>query len=313
MAVPQLISHNANMARDNIDKYVEVFGRRRPRIYSQLGYKTEVTKMQYVKKMWEGGYGLMSVVNESSEITTSGFSTRFETDFYWVKRGYGDERSYESYEADIPGLTRKIARKLAKGAEDTRESLSANQFNNATSTGAAYLGMDDVAMVATNHWADGTTWSNRGVDTGGSTNIDVDLSAPNLELAIQKNMDVLNDMGNPDPRMGPFVLYVPTALAGLAHRLTKSQLLAQSANNDTGSFLSGNVSKVVVNPWLTDDDAWFLICANSDDHGLFMLQHGSRLVEKDIDPRHQTVAMLMTEKLSFFCEDPRGIWGSPGA
>lgn len=311
MAVPQLIEHNSNMARNNVDKYVEIFGRQRPRIYTKIGYKTESTKMQYLKKMQEGGYGLMSVVAEGGEVTTSGFATSRETDFYWVKRGYGDERSYESYETDIPGLTKKIARKLAKGAEDTRESLSANQFNNATSTGAAYVGMDAVALVSTSH-PDDVVWSNRGVDVGGSSNVDADLSATNLELAIQKLMDTPNDKGNPDPRTGPFILYVPTALAGLANRLTKelSPQLPGSANND-GNWAGGLISKVVVNPWLTDDDAWFLI--DGSENGLFMVQHGSRLVEKDVNKRRLTIAIIMTEKLSFFCEDPRGIWGSPGA
>ena len=311
MAVPQLIEHNSNMARNNVDKYVEIFGRKRPRIYTKLNYRTQPTKMQFWKAMQEGGYGLMTVVAEGSEVTTSGFETSRETDFYWVKRGYGDERSYESYETDIPGLTKKIARKLAKGAEDTRESLSANQFNNATSTGAAYVGMDGVALVSTAH-PDDVSWSNRGVDTGGSSNVDADLSATNLELAIQKLMDTPNDKGNPDPRTGPFILYVPTALAGLANRLTKElspQLPGGNAND--GNWAGGLISNVVVNPWLTDDDAWFLI--DGSENGLFMVMHGSRLVEKDVNKRRQTIAIIMTEKLSFFCEDPRGIWGSPGA
>lgn len=313
MSVPQLISHHAEMARNNVDKYVEVYGREREGKYTKLGYSTEPTKMQYVKKFQEGGYGLWSPVNEGAEITTTGFTTDYETDFYWVKYGFGDERSYESYSTDVKGLTKKIRRKLAKAAFDSKESLSANQFNNATSTGAAYLGMDNVALVSASHPYTGGTWSNRGVDTGGSSNVDVDLSATTLEQALQKLMDTVNDQGSPDSREGPFWLYVPTALAGLAHRLTKeiSPKLPGSTNND-GNWAGGMID-VLVNPWLTDDDAWFLVAKGEEDNGLFMLTHEGRLVEKDVNMRRQTVAILVTEKISFFCEDARGIWGSPGA
>lgn len=311
MSVPQLIQHNATLAHTGVEKYVPIYGNRRYKYWTKLGYDVRTTKKQFERYLQEGGYGLMNVVAEGGTITTTGFSTSRQTDFYWVKRGYGDERSYESYETDIYGLTKKIASKLAKGAEDTRESLSANQFNNMTSTGAAYVGMDGVALVSTAH-PDDVSWSNRGVDTGGSTNVDVDLSATNLALAIQKLMDTPNDKGTPDPRTGPFTLLVPTALADQAHRLTKdiSPKLPGGNAND-GNWAGGLISQVVANPWLTDDDMFVLI--DDQQNGLFMLEHGSRLVEKDIDKRRQTVAILMTEKLSFFCEDPRGVWGSPGA
>ena len=311
MSVPQVIADNAEQARKGVDKYVEIFGKNTKKAYKRLGYTMESTKQQFVKKFQEGGYGLMSVVTETDSIPTSGYSTDNETDFYWVKRGYGDERSYESYSTDIYGLTKKIARKLAKGAEDTRQSLSSNQFNNHTSTGAPYIGMDGVALVSTTHPFDGGTWSNRGVT---SSNTDADLSAVTLEQAIQKNMDVVNDKGNPDSVEGPFKLYVPTALMGLANRLTKklSPQLPGSANND-GNWAGGLITEVIADPWLTDEDAWFLISASSDENGLFMLTHEGRLLETDIDKRRQMIAQLMTEKLSFFAEDARGIWGSPGA
>ena len=302
------------MARKGVDRYVEIWGKKSKGIYSQLGYETISTDQEFYRAFREGGYGTMSEVPEGTDIPTTGFTTDKQTDFYWVKRGFGDSRSYESYSTDIYGLTKKISKKLVKGAQDTRESLSANQFNNMTSTAAPYLGMDDVALVSTAHDYSGGTWSNRGVDVGGSTNVDCDLSAVNLELAIQKLMDTVNDKGNPDSQDGPYILYVPTALAGLANRLTAklSPKFPGSDVND-GNWGGGFITKVVVGTWLTDDDAWLLIQAGEDGNGLFMLTHEGRLVEKEISKKRQIVEIFMTEKLSFFCMNPRGIWGSPGA
>lgn len=301
------------MARSGVDKYVPIFGKRRKTIYTQIGYTTDSTKMQFLKKFQEGGYGNFGVVNEGVSITTSGFFTGYSKDFYWAKYGGGDERSYESYDTDIYGLTKKISMKLSKAEEETKEYLSANQFLNMTSTGVAYVGMDGVALCSASHPYDGGTWSNRGVDTGGSTNVDVDLSAPNLELAVQKLHLVVNHKGKPDPRMGPFKLVVPTALVGLANRLVKAQLLPQSANNDP-NWAGGQISGVIENPWLDaiDPDMWMLI-AGEDENGLFMLTHGSPLTETDINKRKQLIAQLRSFKILFQCEDARGFWGSPGA
>ena len=50
--------------------------------------------------------------------------------------------------------------------------------------------------------------------------------------AIAKNMSIMNHRGVPEPVTGPFKLFVPTALAGLANRLAKSPLLPQTSDND---------------------------------------------------------------------------------
>ena len=307
--MPDTIATHAELARAGVDKFFPIFSQKQQRIYRKVGWNSERTTQQFVRMYQEGGFGYATQVNEAAAIPTDSFSTIYNKDYYWVKRGLGWKASFEKIETDQYGVTKRVAQKMAKAMEMTKESTAAAVFNNATSIAGAYVGPDGVALVSATHPYNGGTWSNRGV---GATNTDVDLSVLTLEQAIEKNMDIVNYRGVPDPVAGPFKLFVPTALAGLANRLAKSQLLPSGNNNDT-NWAGGLITEVIPNPWLTDSDAWYLVSGNQDEHGLFMLTHGGRRVSKKIYEETEEVAFFLTEKWLFHFMDARGVWGTPGA
>jgi len=307
------IANNAEVARVGVDKFYSIFKQNQNVLYPKFGFMDEKTTQEFIRMYQEGGFGYAPTVSESTPIPTDTFKTINNKDYYWVKRGLGYKCSLEKLETDQYGIMKRVSKKMARAMEATKDSTAANVFNNMTSTGASYVGPDGVALVSASHTYDGGTWSNRGVDTGGSSNVDVDLSQPTIELAIQKNMDVVNYRGIPDAVRGPFKLFVPTALTGLANRIVFSNLVAGSNANDTNKFINGLITEVVPNNFFTDPDAFLLISTSQDERGLFMLKQGSQRVTKKMYEETEEVAFFLTEKWLFHHFDARGVWGTAGA
>lgn len=304
-----LIATHAELARVGVDKWYPVYGKDKNTIYPAFGWHSEKTTQEFIRMYQEGGFSYATVVNEAASIPVQSFDTGYNKDFYWAKRGLGYRCSFEKLETDQYGVSKRVAKKMAIAMNKTKESTAANVWNNHTSTATAYVGPDGVALVSASHPYDGGTWSNIGI---GASNTNADLAADTLEDAIAKLRDTVDQKGIPDPKMGPFNLVVPNELEGLANRLVKAMKLPQSNDNDP-NWAGGQIARVVVNPWLTDADAWWLIAADQDEHGLVQLTHGSRRAQKKVYEETEEVAFFLTEKWLFHHFDARGVWGTSGA
>lgn len=307
-----LITTHSTLARVGIDKHYPVFSKMRRKVYPKIGWRdmtSELKSQQYLRIEDEGGFNYATVVNEADAIPTTSFNTGNSKDYYWAKRGLGYRASFEKLETDQYGIVQKVARKMAIAMEKTKESTAWNIFNNHTSTSTPYVGRDGVALVSASHPYDGGTWSNRGT---GTSNGDVDLAIDTLEDAMAKMRDTVDEKGIPDEKMGPFKLIVPNELWAVGQRLAKALKLPEGMNNDP-NVAGALITEVVVSPWLTDPDAWFLVEADSNEHGLFTMTHGSRRVQKKLYEETEEYAFFLTEKWLFHHADARGVWGTTGA
>ena len=305
-----LIATHAELARIGVDKFFPAFDANPDQYWQQVGWHTEMTTQEFKRMYQRGDFPLGTVVTESSPIPISSPWTGYNKDYYWAKRGIGYKCSYEKLETDQYNIVAKtVSEGMAMAMQETKESTAANVFNNATSTATPYVGPDGVALVSASHPYNGGTFSNLGT---GASNTNVDLAADTLEDAIAKMLEGKSREGKPAPRRGPFKLMVPVGLVGIANRLVKSMKLPTTADNDI-NWAGGQISGIIVNPWLTDTDAWFLISANQAKHGLVQLTHGSRRVQKKIYEETENVAWFMTEKWLFHHYDARGVWGTAGA
>lgn len=305
-----IIATHAELARIGIDGWTRVYGKDEPKVWQTMGFKPMTTTQEYLRLRQEGGLPYATVVNEAASIPVVSFNTGDQKDYHWVKRGLGFRCSFEKLETDQYKIVAKtVSEKMGLAMNKTKESTAANVFNNATSTDTAYVGPTGTALVSASQEYDGGTWSNRGT---GASNSDVDLGYQALEDALAKIHDTVDEQGIPMDIVGPFDLFVPNELVGLANRVVKSMKTAENANNDmnyAGSF----IRKIVRNPWFTDPDAWFLHSTRNDENNLIMLTHGSRRVQKKLYEETEEVAWFMTEKWLFHHRDPRGVWGSVGA
>jgi phage major head subunit gpT-like protein len=156
----------------------------------------------------------------------------------------------------LPRDVNARARALGVSAALFREKHAVSLFNGAFTDsgfdafGNPFAGPDGVGLVSTAHKrspSDSTTQSNE---------FTLALTGPNItavELAMQAFTD---DRGHLNPST-PDTLLVPPALAETARIINESQLDPTSGNNAINP--QRGRWNIVVWPWLTDTNAWFLI------------------------------------------------------
>lgn len=191
---------------------------------------------------------------------------------------------------------------LGFSMRQTKENVVANLYNRAFNS--AYVGADGKELLATDHPGQGgTTWSNE-------LAVAADFSEASVEDLIGQIMAAQNSRGLKIAVM-PQTLIVPTALWAEARRVIESTNQSGNANNDinvlNGIFPGG----VVVNPYLTDPDAFF-IRTNVDD-GLKLFQRENAVFKQDGDFDTDNLKYKSYERYSVGWTDPRGLFGSPGS
>jgi hypothetical protein len=96
-----------------------------------------------------------------------------------------------------------------------------------------------------------------------------DLSATSLTQAL---VDLQNqtklESGQLAAPITDLILYVPPDLEFMADRILESAGLPGVADNDRNPIKSRRSWKLIVNPYLTDTDAWFILAANKKLHGI---------------------------------------------
>lgn len=202
-----------------------------------------------------GSFGLVpeydSATPESNgaNIQYDSFSPLYETTFTHKEYAKGVAIERKLWDDERSGQIKRKAQNLGFSFGTTRAVHAASVFNNAFSTN--YLGGDAKPLISTTHpynANDATAWSNKGTAA---------LSYGAVIQAIIAGNDMKDDRGNPLPVMYD-ALYVPTALQATAYEITKALAKPGTADNDA-NFLSSKGLSVVVDPYLTDTNNWFLM------------------------------------------------------
>lgn len=141
-----------------------------------------------------------------------------------------------------------------------------------------------------------------------------DLSATSLEQAlIDLQTETKVEAGQLVAPATSLLLHVTPANEFNAHRLINSQLRPGVADNDVNALKERNWT-VVVNPYLTDADAWFLQDANKKHIGLRSYTRVGLMLEPAMtDPRTRNRMYPVRWRRSFGCAFWQGIYGSAGA
>lgn len=158
---------------------------------------------------------------------------------FLVERALFDDMQYGPIFASAAEMGTAFSRK--------REKDMASVFNNAFS--GSYLGYDSKALCADDHprsQSDSTAVDNLAALT---------LNSANLETAILAHQSLGDDRGEEISIM-PNLLLVPRALRKTALELVGSELTPESANNAINVHQG---MQVLVWPYLTDTNAWFLV------------------------------------------------------
>ena len=215
----------------------------------------------------------------------------------------GFEISEEMREDEQYGIMGDLASDLGRSSRYTAELYGHDVWNNAFST-AKYAGRDGKALIATDHPVQGT-----GGTASNKANPDVDLSQAALEAAWGNYQTQVDERGMPID-MVPMVLLVHPSNVLFARRLLESAGYPGGANNDINPLKDQNI-RIVSSPYLTDQDAWFLLASPSEVDVLFYWRRKPDTRTWDDDDAEGTIHKISQRHSTGF-RDWRGVYGSPG-
>lgn len=191
-------------------------------------------------------------------------------------------------------------RVMGRAYEMLLERVAADAFNYGfTASGSTALGFDSVGLFSNSHAIGQNTVDNLGTLTFTETNVGT---------AIEQ-LDSLQDAKGNIAGFRADTLMVPTAYEAAAWVMANPATAAP-----TSSFVAHRIRNVIVNPWLTDTNAWFVLDgAAAKEHLLFRVFGGDSLdepgVESYIDHSVRSVVWQMGRTFDFNWDDPRFVVG----
>lgn len=281
--------------------------RRRERIYSRFYMdETESPKKRKYTFFQYGGLGDFAAKNEGGPVSYSDPLPGPEVTMTPVRFSNGYKITQEMFDHDQFNEIRKLEQELRRATDDFLEVrghlLLNNGFGTTASAGFIAAGFDGVQLFSTAHTRldGGTNQANRP-----STDANLDwTSLANGYLQFQLWVD---ERGRPiisDPQC--LIVHVNDSLT--ARELLGSELKPGTPNNELNA-LRGAVSELIVSPYITDTNSWYL---KSGDH---------RAIWKwDVQPRSAMeddfdLEVVKRKMVLGFCHgaiDWRGWYGTSG-
>ncbi len=276
-----------------------------PQEYKEI-FETMSSSKNFEEIVGLVGMGLAITKDQGGPVTYSSPRQGFTSRFTHVNYGIGFVITQEALDDDqyAMSMAKMGAEKLAFSMAQTKETLAANVLNNATS--GSYLGGDAKALLATDHPLFGSsagTFSNK-------LSTDADFSEAAFEQALVDIAGFVDDAGLKIAVRGQ-KLVIPRQIEFDVRRVLMSDLRVATADNDINASKGMLPGGYVVNHYLTDNDAWFII--TDCPYGMIHFDRSPYKISSDNDFDTDNAKFKVQERYSFGWADPRGIYGSVGA
>jgi len=184
----------------------------------------------------------------------------------------------------------------------TKEVVAANILNRAFNTSYTYG--DGKALIVSDHPnVAGGTFSN-------VIAVSADLSEAALQQACIDIGKYTNDRGL-RIAVKPSKLIVPVDLDFEANKIMDTQYEVGTNNNTVNLVRSRFPGGLVINHYLTDTDAWFIL--TNVPNGMTHFERRPDAFSQDDDFDTDNAKFKATARYSFGCSDKRSIYGSQGA
>lgn len=273
-------------------------------------FEKSTSRKAFEEDVGTSHFGLAVAKSEGSPVTYDAARQGFTSRYQHVVYALGFIITREAFDDDQYDVVGKLkAQSLAFSMRQTKEIVAANIFNRAFS--GSYLGGDGASLIASA--GGGGSPSHPNVAGGTYTNgvaTAIDLSEAALEQACIDIADFKNDRGL-KIAVRPRKLVIPKELMFEAHRILKTDGQVYSADNTLNAIKTmGMIPEVVVNHYLTDTDAWFIL--TDVKNGLKYFERNGDEFTMDEDWDTENAKYKARARYSFGWTDPRGIYASPG-
>jgi len=268
-------------------------------------YESESSSRSFEEEVKLSGFDAAPVKDEGDAISYDAAQESFTARYNHETIAMGFAITEEAMEDNLyDSLSARYTKALARAMAHTKQVKAVVPLNNGFTT--AYSSGDGVALFSASHpLVSGGTNSN-------TQSTAADLNETSLEAAVIQIGKWTDERGLMIAAR-PQSLVIPPDLQFVATRVMKSELRPGTADNDINAIRSVGVvpGGTIVNHYLTDTDAWFLL--TDIPNGLKHFNRVSLETSMDGDFDTGNVRYKARERYSFGVSDPLGIWGSPGA
>lgn len=273
----------------------------KPMTYEKV-FRMETSDKAYEKTLGITGFGLAVTKTEGGSITYDDAYQGVTQTLNHVAKGLGFQVTREMAEDDQYNKINRLPESLRFSINQTIETDAAGALNNSFSS--TYAGADGLELCSLLHTQiDGGTYKNELTTAA-------DLSMTSLEQAFIDIGDITNDRSlliNLRARK----LVIPTELEWTVRQLLESDKDPESnynaINPAKGIFPEGYITW----SYLTDPDAWFIL--TDCPYGLVYYWRRRPDFTKDNDFDTENAKFKSTYRSIYGWDDPRGVFGSPGA
>lgn len=267
-------------------------------------FETFKSSRAFEEDVGTSGFGLAVVKPEGAPITYDSARQTFITRYQHTVYALGFVITKEIMDDDLYDVVgQKKAKSLAFSMRQTKEIVAANVYNRAFNS--SYVGGDAKELLSTAHPNfTGGTWSNH-IATA------ADLSEAALEQASIDIAAFRNDRGLLIA-VRPKRLIISSSMPFEAKRILFSDGRPGTDTNDINALKNmGIIPETVVNHYLTDADAWFIMTDVPD--GMKHWERTADSFDMDNDFDTNNAKFKAEARYSFGWTDPRCMYGSPGA
>lgn len=275
-----------------------------PSLYTQF-FELDTSDKAFEKEQQITGFPIAGIKDEGDETPFSRMYQGAQKEYRHLTYGIGAIITREMAEDDQYNAIKKVPKLLSRSMREVEEVVAHSILNNgftAPASGGTPT-VDGVALYSTAHpLINGGTESN-------TLTVAADLGQTSFENACQDVLDFQDDQGLiHGARVKKLV--VPTSYNYLAKKLLETEKVIGSFNNDK-NIIAGEGIKLVVSPYLTDTDAWFLI--TDVDNGLKFYTRREAELDRDNDFETDNLKIKTTKRFSVGNTDFRGSYAVPGA
>lgn len=266
-----------------------------PKIFNIL-----TSERQYEDDSSISGLGTVPEKDEGVSITYDVPIQGYNKRYTHTTHGMGFRVTKEMWEDDLYGKMRKMPKALARSMSVTVETDAANVYNNAFSS--SYTGGDGKELCATDHPLTG----------GGTEQNELSSAADFTDTSFEQAL--IDIQATTDDRglvlaLRPRALLTAPAGEWNARKILNSGQDPDSANNAINPAQGALPGGIIVNHYLTDSDAWFILC---DGHEVNWFWRRKPVFEQDNDFGTQDALFMATARWSRGWSEWRGVYGSPG-
>lgn len=276
---------------------------KQPKFHAEI-FEVKGSNKAYEEDVEVTGFGLAPVKPEGGDISWDSESQGGVTRYTHVAYGLGYMWTFEEQDDNLYEVVgRRRTTALAFSMETTRQIVAANFFNRGFNTAFTYG--DGKAAFVTDHPVASGTQSN-------ALNPAADFAESSLEDLLIQIMDAKNSRGL-NIALRPEDLVIPNNLMFEAIRVLKSEFQNDTPNNAVNAVrTAGLLGKApIVNPYLTDTDAWFV--KTNAPAGWTFINRRDMSFDKDNDFNSKNLKAASYMRFSVGQTDFRGGFASQGA